>query len=118
MNKRIAVIFAAFVMGLAALTGCSSHRSNNGYEQVWDNGHYVYVPYDYYHSHLSLYNNSLHPAHHYSSSYVSKHHITVSHTTTTTTRNGRTTTTNRTTTTHHSTTNRTTTRRSTFGRRR
>lgn len=105
MRKKIAGIVAGIAMGTAALTGCGSHHHDAGYEQVWYNGSYQYVPYDYYHSHMSLYNNHAHPAHHFSSSYVNSHHVTVQHQTTTTTvhRNGSRTTTRRTTTTtHHS----------------
>lgn len=104
MKKTFAGIVAGIAMGTAALTGCGGHN-DAGYEQVWYNGSYQYVPYSYYHSHMSLYNNSAHPAHHYSSGYVNSHHVTVQHQTTTTVHsNGSRTTTHRTTTTHHSTT--------------
>lgn len=114
MKKVLAKAMAtAAFMAMAGFgaTACNtgSGYTDQGYEQVWDHGHYVYVPYDYYQSHRSYYSNHLHPAHHASSHYVTTHHVTVTHRTTTTVHsNGRTTT-------RHTTTHRTTTRRSSSG---
>jgi hypothetical protein len=103
-------------MGMAgfgvAACGSNSGYVDNGYEQVWTGTGYTYVPYSYYTSHRSLYNNRLHPVHHYSSSYVTSHHYTVTHQTTIHSNGSRTTTR---TTTRHTTTVR---RSSSFGRRR
>lgn len=114
MKKVLAALGTAAVLFTGA-TACGNQGgyADQGYEQVWDGGHYVYVPYSYYTSHRSLYSNSLHPAHHASSSYVKTHHVTVIHRTTTTVhKNGSRTTT------RHTTTRHTTTRRSTTTRRR
>lgn len=101
MKKVLAALGTAAVL-LTGATACGTQTQSNGsYEQVWENGHYVYVPYDYYTSHRSLYNNHAHPAHHRSSSYVTTHHVMVTHKTTVHS-NGRTTT-------RHTTTRRTTT---------
>ena len=99
VKKVLAAVGTAAVLATGATACGNQGYADNGYEQVWDHGHYVYVPYGYYTSHRSLYSNHLHPAHHASSSYVTSHHVTVTHQTTTHS-NGRTTT-------------RTTTRRST-----
>jgi hypothetical protein len=102
-----AMATAAF-MGLAgfgvAACGSNPAYTDSGYEQVWDNGHYVYVPYSYYTSHRNLYSNRLHAPHHYTSSYVTSHHVTVTHQTTVHKNGSRTTT--RTTTRHTTTTRR------------
>jgi len=115
-----AMATAAFMtmagFGVAAC-GADPGYTDNGYEQVWDHGHYVYVPYDYYNSHRSLYNNHAHPAHHASSSYVKSHHVTVTHKSTTTIHKDGSRTTTRHTTTRRSTGHSTTTRRSTSRRR-
>lgn len=109
VQKVLAAVGTAAVLATGA-TACNTGGggySDQGYEQVWYNGSYQYVPYSYYQSHRSLYNNHLHPAHHASSSYVTSHHVHVTHQTTTTTHsNGRTTTRRTTTTTHHTTTRR------------
>lgn len=118
MNKVLAALGTAAVL-MTGVTACGSNSgyTDNGYEQVWDHGHYVYVPYDYYNSHRSLYNNHAHPAHHASSSYVKSHHVTVTHKTTTTVHKDGSRTTTRHTTTRRSTGHSTTTRRSTSRRR-
>lgn len=107
MKKILAAVGTAAVI-LTGATACGTQGYNDGgYEQVWDGGHYVYVPYSYYTSHRSLYNNHAHPVHHYSSSYVTSHHVTVQHKTTTTTHSN-----GSRTTTKHTTTKRTTIRKS------
>lgn len=102
MKKILAAVGTAAVI-LTGATACGTQGySDSGYEQVWDHGHYTYVPYSYYQSHRRLYDNHAHPVHHYSSSYVTSHHVTVQHQTTTTTHsNGSRTTTKHTTTTTH-----------------
>lgn len=90
MKKFLAAVGTAVVI-LTGATACNTGQgyADSGYEQVWDNGQYVYVPYGYYQSHRSMYRSRLHPAHHYSSGYVTRHHVTVEHRTTTTVhRNG------------------------------
>lgn len=106
MNKAVAKAMAsvAFMgMGVAGLSACGTPTQDAGYVQVWDHGHYTYVPYGYYDSHRSLYNNPAHPAHRRSSSYVTTHHVKVTHRTTTTVHKD-----GSRTTTHHTTTRRTT----------
>lgn len=112
VKKVLAAVGTAAVL-MTGATACGNQGyADQGYEQVWDGGHYVYVPYSYYTSHRSLYNNHLHPAHHASSSYVKTHHVTVTHRTTTTVHSN-----GSRTTTRHTTTRHTTTRRSSsFGR--
>lgn len=107
MKKVLAALGTAAVL-MTGATACGTQSyADSGYEQVWDHGHYTYVPYDYYDSHRSLYNNRLHPAHHASSSYVKTHHVKVTHRTTTTVHKD-----GSRTTTRHTTTRRTTTRKS------
>lgn len=102
MKKVLAALGTAAVLAVGA-TGCGTGGLQySGYDQVWDHGHYVYVPDSYYHSHRSLYSG--HPVHHVSSSYVTTHHVTVSHQTTVHSNGSRTTT--RTTTRHTTTTTR------------
>lgn len=115
MKKAVvkAIASVAF-MGVASfgVSACGSQPVDQGYEYVWSNGHYEYVPYSYYHSHRSQYSSTAHPAKRVSSSYVTKHHVTVSHKTTTTVHsNGKRTVKHSTTTTHKKTTTRRSTRR-------
>lgn len=106
MKTVLAALGTAAVLMMGA-TACGTQTQDNGYEYVWDHGHYTYVPYDYYQSHRSYYNNSAHKPKHVSSHYVTTHHVTVTHKTTTTVhKNGSRTTT------RHSTTHRSTTRKS------
>jgi hypothetical protein len=104
VQKVLAAVGTAAVLATGATACGNQGYTDNGYEQVWDHGHYVYVPYDYYTSHRSYYTNSLHPAHHASSSYVKSHHVTVTHRTTTTVHKDGSRTTTRHTTTRHTTT--------------
>jgi len=108
LAKALATAAFMTMAGFGA-TACDSNSgyADQGYEQVWDGGHYVYVPYSYYNSHRSLYSNHFHPAHHASSSYVKSHHVTVTHRTTTTVHKNGSRTTTRHTTTRHTTTRRT-----------
>lgn len=114
MKKILAALGTAAVL-MTGATACGSGSGYSGYDQVWDNGHYVYVPDSYYHSHMSQYRG--HTVHHVSSSYVTSHHVTVQHKTVSLTKGGSRTTTR--TTTHTTTRHSTTVRRSSgFGRRR
>lgn len=82
MNKAVAKVVASVAfMGVAGfgVTACGNNPPATSYEQVWENGHYVYVPTSYYQSHRSYYSNTLHPARKVSSSYVKTHHVTVVH---------------------------------------
>lgn len=109
MNKAVAKAMASVAllgMSVAGLSACGTQTQDDGYMQVWDHGHYTYVPYGYYNSHRSLYNNHAHPAHRRSSSYVTTHHVKVEHRTTTTVHKD-----GSRTTTRHTTTRRTTTRK-------
>ena len=112
MKKFLAAVGTAAVI-LTGATACGSNAgyTDNGYEQVWDHGHSVYVPYSYYQSHRNYYDHTGHAVTRRSSSYVTKHHVTVSHKTTTTVHSNGKRVTKHTTTTHKHTTTRRSTRR-------
>jgi hypothetical protein len=115
VQKTVAKAFASVAfMAMAGfgVTACGNDPGyvDNGYDQVWDHGHYVYVPHSYYLSHKSQYRNSAHPVRHRSSSYVTTHHVKVTHRTTTTVNKD-----GSRTTTRHTTTRRTTRKSSGFG---
>lgn len=105
MKKVLAALGTAAVL-MTGATACGTQTQDQGYEYVWDHGHYTYVPYDYYQSHRSYYNGA-HKPKHVSSHYVTTHHVTVTHKTTTTVHKD-----GSRTTTRHSTTHRSTTRKS------
>lgn len=81
--KALASVAFMAVAGMG-VTACTEESTDQGYMQVWESGHYTYVPYSYYTQHKSYYSNPLHPAHRRSSNYVTTHHVTVTHKSTTT----------------------------------